>query len=214
MKWKDHTRLIIAATQQHNVPYSTHKGLMEGVIYPDKTNSWRNKQGKRMEFHHHPDKEKIIKLIWRARRCWLNGDENKAGFQLGCALHYIHDGVAGKGFLGLFHGSNENKLREIDINYQILSSGINESRSNPFYIENLVLSVQPENPEKALDRASYITAFLIKGVFSQECIPIEVENEYKQACIERRNVLVRIFSMIRGNYESIEKKWKWFNNEN
>ena len=213
MKWKDHRRLILAATQKHRVPYSTYNGLMKGVIYPDETNSWRKMQGERLESHHNPDPDKIIKLIWQARRNWLNGEENNAGFYLGRALHYIHDGSVGKGFLGLFHDSNENKINEIIINENILFSGINDSKCDPFYIEYLICSIKSQSPEKAIDRATYITASLIKAVFNNQSIPIEAEEEYKKASARRKNLIGYLISKIDSNWFKIEKKWKWFNKD-
>jgi len=210
MKWADHLRLIRAVTNQYNVPLLTYNGLLDGVVYPDIINDRNKKSGKRLYPHHHPDKDNIIKLIWKSRMHWLTGREKAAGFELGCALHYIHDGVAGKGFLGLFHGSNEKKLRTIDINCQIISSGINESNSDPFCIEELILSINPKKPAEALDRASYITAFIIKGVFNYNEVPLEVKNEYERVCNERRNIIGRIFNNIAGKYDRIEKKWVWY----
>jgi hypothetical protein len=211
MKWADHKRLIYAVTQQYSVPWLTNEGLLDGVVYPDIINDQRKKSDRRLEPHHQPDKDNIIKLIWEARNDWLIGKERKAGFQLGCALHFVHDGIVGKGFLGLFHDSNEKKLRTIDINRQIISSGINESESDPFCIEDLIISINyKNNPEKALDRASYITAFLISGVFNYNVVPIEVKNEFERVCKERKNLLGRIINNINGKYDIMKKKWAWY----
>ncbi len=151
MKWKDHRRLIIAAAQKQYVPTATYRGLLEGVIYPDKTNSWRKEHGKSLESHHNPNADKIVNLIRQARRFWLNGKEFDAGFQLGQALHYIHDGLVSKGFTGLFHDSNENKIQTMNLHENIIDSAIKDSKSDPFYVEDLVQRVSSQEPEKAFD---------------------------------------------------------------
>ncbi len=181
MKWKDHRRLIGAATQFHHVPPYTYKGLMDGVIYPDKTNSWRRENGNRMESHHHPDKDKIVKLIWKARKHWLKGKEIDAGFHLGQALHYIHDGYVSKGFIGMSHEANENAIHSMDLHETVIDSGIRDSRSDPFFIEKLVWQVTPQSPEKAIDSALYITSSLIKSVLNYQTIPAELAEDYKNA---------------------------------
>lgn len=240
MKWKDHRRLIGAATQRHHVSPFTYKGLMEGVVYPDKTNSWRKKHGKRLESHHHPDTDKIIKLIWQARRHWLNGKENDAGFQLGRALHYIHDSLVSKGFLGWSHDSNENEINTLHINENALYAGIVDSECDPFYAERLVHYSSPQSPEKALEMASYITASLIKAVLNYQEIPLALEEESKIASIQHTKyqkagigtgliifllaifinsvqlilfapVLGFIVIKMDGRYYRTEKKLKWFN---
>ena len=189
MKWKDHRRLILAAKEKNHVPYSTYKGLMEGVIYPDKTNSWRRNHGKRLESHHHPNKGKIVKLILQSRIHWLEGKENDAGFQLGRALHYIHDGLVSKGFIGLFHSSNENKIHSMNLNDNKVDLGLRDSLSDPFYIEDVVQNMAPQNPEKAIDKALYITASLIKAVLNYQTIPSELVEEYKCACLKHTKYL-------------------------
>ncbi len=216
---EDHKRLIHEATLHHRVPYSTYKGLMNGVIYPDMNNSYRLRKRsgnyyKGFESHHNPEKEKIIRLIWNGRSYWLDGMENDCGFLLGQALHYIHDGVVGKGILGLFHDSNEKKINNFSVDDKVLSSGINESLCDPIYVENLIHSISPQNPQKAIDKASYITASLIKAVCNNQSIPPEVEREYIKAVDERKSILGFIISKIDSrNYNRIEKRWKWFNNE-
>ncbi len=243
MKWKDHRRLILAATQKHRVPYSTYNGLMKGVIYPDETNSWRKKQGKRLESHHHPDKRKIVKLILRARMYWLEGKENDAGFQLGRALHYIHDGLVSKGFIGLFHDSNENNIQSMNLNDNNVYLGLRDSLSDPFYIEDVVHKITPQNPENAIEQASYITASLIKAVLNYQTIPPELDEEYKHACLKHSKyreagfgvcLIIFLFAIIFSSMQLIlfspalgyiivkmdygyyhtEKKWSWFNNKN
>ena len=186
MKWKDHQRLIRVATGEHHVPLGTYNGLLEGSIYPDKTNTWLKSRGKAMKPHHHINTGKIIKLIWRARRNWLNNNENDAGFQLGQALHFIHDGYVSKGILGLYHDSNEEKLNTIPINKNILYSGINDSRSDPIYIENLIHLIKPQNPEQALDNATYVTASIIKAVFNSKTVPIELEEQFCTARLKHK----------------------------
>jgi len=242
MKWKDHRRLISAATQLHNVPPSTYKGLMDGVIYPDKTNSWRKEKGKRLESHHHPDKDKIVKLIWKARKHWLKGKEKDAGFHLGRALHYIHDGCVSKGFIGMSHGVNENIIHSLDLHENVFDSGIQNSRSDPFFIRKLVWQVTPQSPEKAIDNASYATASLIKAVLNYQAIPPELAEDYKNACIRHTKYLqtgigiclaiillaiftnsmrLILFSPVLGfivvkmdnGYYQTKKKWNWFNKE-
>ncbi len=239
MKWKDHRRLIGVATQRHPVSPFTYKGLMEGVVYPDKTNSWRDKHGIRLESHHHPDTNKIIKLIWRARRHWLDGKENDAGFQLGQALHYIHDSLVSKGFLGWSHDSNENEINTLNINANALYAGIVDSNCDPFYVEKLVHYSSPQSPEKALEIASYITASLIKAVLNHQAMPPELEEEYAYAKMQHSNylkagigagfatLLIAVFinSMqlillapilgfitvkMDSGYYRIEKIWHWF----
>ncbi len=243
MKWKDHRRLISAVTQCHRVPSSSYKGLMEGVIYPDLTNSWRSKHGKRLESHHHPQKSKIVKLILQARTYWLEGKENDAGFQLGRALHYIHDGLVDKGFMGLFHSSNENKIHALNLSDNNVDLGLRDSLSDPFYIEDVVQSIAPQNPEKAFDTASYITASLIKAVLNYQTIPSGLAEEHKSACLKHAKYLkagigiclvsfllavfinsmqLILFSPVLGyitvkmdyGYYQTEKKWNWFNTKN
>jgi hypothetical protein len=63
MKWKDHQRLIRVATSEHHVPLGTYNGLLEGSIYPDKTNTWLKSQGKAMKPHHHINTGKIIIFV-------------------------------------------------------------------------------------------------------------------------------------------------------
>jgi len=197
-----------------------------------------------LESHHNPSDSKIVELIWQARRFWLDGKENDAGFQLGRALHYIHDGLVSKGFMGLFHGSNESKIQTLNISENILDSGIKDSRSDPFYVEDLVRSVSWKKPDEAIDRASYITAYLIKAVLNhQKTIPTGLKEKYKDACIQHAKyqkagicggiVLFSIgafisyiglilFAPILGfiivkmdsEYYRVGKKWKWFNNRN
>jgi hypothetical protein len=94
------------ATSEYHVPLHTYNGLLEGVIYPDKTNTWLKSRGKAMKPHHRINTGKIIKLIWRARRDWLKNNEKDVGFQLGQALHYVHDGCVSKGILKLFMSSS------------------------------------------------------------------------------------------------------------
>jgi len=235
--------LIGAATRCHRVSPSAYKGLMEGVIYPDKTNSWRRKHGKRLESHHHPNKGKIIKLILQARKYWLEGKENDAGFQLGRALHYIHDGLVSKGFIGLFHDSNENKIHTMNLYDKNFDLGLRDSLSNPFYVEDVVQNTAPQDPEKAIETASYITASLIKAVLNYQIISPELVEEYKSVCIQHKKYLkagicvcflifllaiflnsmqLILFSPIVGfitvkmdyGYYRIEKKWNWFNTKN
>lgn len=238
MKWKDHKRLIVAATQQHHVPPHTYTGLLDGVVNPDKTNTWLKNQGKPLESHHNPDTDKIIKLIWQARRHWLDGKENDAGFQLGRALHYIHDSLVSKGFLGWSHDSNENEINSLDINNNALYAGIADSRCDPFYVETLVNYSSPQSPEKALEMASYTSASLIKAVLNHQAMPPELEEEYNYAKMRHRNYLkagigaglaillaaifvnsmqIILFAPVLGfivvkmdsGYYRIEKIWKW-----
>ncbi len=239
MKWEDHKRLIMAATQQHRVPPHTYTGLLNGVVYPDKTNNWLKNQGKPLQSHHNPDTNKIIKLIWQARRHWLNGKENDAGFQLGQALHYIHDCLVSKGILGLSHDLNENKINTLYINNNALYAGIADSRCDPFYVEKLVYCNSPQSPEKALEIAAYTTASLIKAVLNHQAMPPELEEEYNYAKMRHTNYLkagigagfaillvavlinsiqlilfapVLSFIVVKmdSGYYRIEKIWKWF----
>lgn len=220
MKWKDHIRIIRAATQKQHVPAATYRGLLAGVIYPDKTNSWRKEHGKLMESHHNPDNDKIMNLIWQARRFWLNGRENDAGFQLGQALHYIHDGLISKGFIGLFHDSNERKIQTLDIHENIIESAMKDSKSDPFYVEDLLQRVSSQGPEKAFETATYITASLIRTVFNHQSIPDGLKDEHRNVHIQRSNyrkagiiggAILLLTSIFDSGYYRIEKKWKWFN---
>ncbi len=189
MKWKDHKRLIKAATNEHHVPLSTYKGLLDGVIYPDKINIWLKNQGRPMERHHYHNTAKIMKLIWRSRREWLKNNETDAGFLLGQALHYIHDSYVSKGFLGLFHESNENKINSLTIKNDSLCSGINDSKCDPVYIEKIIESIKSQNPEDALNGATYVTASLIKAVFNREAASVELKGEFNLARIEHKKYL-------------------------
>jgi hypothetical protein len=189
MKWEDHKRLIMAATRQHHVPLHTYKGLLDGVVYPDKINASLKNQGRHLESHHNPDADKIIKLIWKARRYWLNGKENDAGFQLGGALHYIHDSLVSKGFLGCSHDSNEEEINKLNINNNSLLAGIADSRCDPFYAERFAYYSSSNDPEKALEIASYATASLIKAVLNHQATPPELEAEYDYAKMRHTNYL-------------------------
>ena len=240
MKWKDHRRLINVTIQRHHVSQNAYRGLIEGVVYPDKNNRWRKEHDYRLESHHHPSKEKIVRLIWKARINWLNGNESNAGFHLGRALHYIHDGYVSKGFIGISHDSNENIIHSMDLHETFVDSGIRDSRSDPFFIEELVWNVTPQSPEKAIDSASYITASLIKAVLNYQTTPTELTEDYKNACIRHTKFLetgigiclaifllaiftnsmqLILFSPVLGfivvkmdnRYYLIEKKWNWFN---
>jgi hypothetical protein len=240
MKWKDHRRLITAVTQKQNVPLAAYRGLLEGVIYPDKINSWRKENGESLESHHNPSTEKISDLITHARLFWLKGEENDAGFQLGQALHYIHDGLVSKGLAGLFHDSNENKIQILDIHEKIIESAMKDSISDPFYVEELVRRVSSQESEKAFETATYITASLIRAVMNHQTIPTGLEDEYRNAYTQHskylkagitggavlfltgvfiNSILLIIFAPILSiiiaktdrSYYRIEKKWKWFN---
>lgn len=189
MKWKDHQRLIKVATRLHYVPLPVYKGLLGGVIYPDKINTWLKNQGMPMERHHYHNTAKIMKLIWLARREWLKNNENEAGFLLGQALHYIHDSYVSKGFLGLFHESNEEKINTITIKNCSLYSGINDSKCDPIYIEKIIESITSQDPEHALNGATYVTASLIKAVFNRKAASAELKKEFDLARLEHKKFL-------------------------
>lgn len=180
MKWVDHKRLISMATRYYHVPSPTYAGLMSGVIYPDKTNNWRRDNNIIAESHHNPSADKILGHVWKARRHWINGDENNAGFQLGCALHYIHDGFAGKGFLELFHDKNENEINTLAINTSFLESAMNDSKSDPFFVERLVHDVSPKDPKDALNDAAYASLAIIKSVLNHQQMPSTLEEKYTE----------------------------------
>ncbi len=189
MKWKDHQRLIKVATRLHYVPLPVYKGLLDGVIYPDKLNTWLKNQGRPMEPHHYHNSAKIMKLIWLARKDWLKNNDYDAGFLLGKALHYIHDSYVSKGFLGLFHESNEEKINSITIKNCSLYSGINDSKCDPVYIEKIIESITSQDPEHALNGATYVTASLIKAVFNREAASVQLNEEFDLARIKHKKYL-------------------------
>ncbi len=196
MKWSDHKRLINAATQGHRVPLPAYQGLMHGVIDPDKNPEQSLRISKSgipyqvTEAHHRPDMDKIKKEIWQARRFWLAGEEYNTGFQLGRALHYIHDGLVGKGFLGLSHDSNESRIRYIAVNNDAVDKGLTDSKNDPLFIERLINDISPQDPEHALNRAAYITAAILKSVFGQRTVPPETETEYARAVVRHNDFIM------------------------
>lgn len=172
---------------------STVQNAVNGAIYPDKNPEYELRRGKRggkfySPVSHHKAKNKLImKHIWRARESRLRNNYRDAAFNLGRALHYVHDRCTGKGFLGFFHDRVENKTSEIQVPIEHIQAGFNHAVSHPMAVEDLLAKIQYSNkPEEIVSRASFASAWLAKATFDQGDIT-KANQELQSYISKRRN---------------------------
>lgn len=147
--WEVHRNLTKAAISKLGITLNKeiYNGLFEGIIDPDKvpdkvlwtyiTKSGRVRISTSYTTHHEPFKN-LINYYFNLSLYYLRkGDEFKAGFMLGRALHYIQDGALSKKRYFIFNIHNEEEKI------------MNEYAKNPQYIEILCKNININNKRKS-----------------------------------------------------------------
>jgi hypothetical protein len=92
MKKNDHIRITETVVMHYSaevapVPPTVLEELRQGSIQPDRERAYSGLA------HHHSREVGIVRLIFRAREAFLNGDDKSSAECLGLAFHFISDGT-------------------------------------------------------------------------------------------------------------------------
>ena len=164
MKWRDHLRIARAVARISGLP---ERELVDGSIAPDRIRA-------RYE-RHHGNLSAIIHQLRLARKSLLSHGTrkkstgfSKAAFQVGMALHYIHDSCTGKGFLGLFHGSVEERISSFSLPNDAFERGLDSFQPHPAKLKKKLGEIQySNNPERALWNAAFFSALAVKSTIER-----------------------------------------------
>lgn len=185
MRWRSHTRIARAVADVLGIHGAEREALARGSIEPDKTPDYEYRVGRRGKIYtarapHHKISTKIImRNLYDARRYHLRGNRTAAMRCLGRAMHYLHDRVTGKGFLGLFHDRVEEKVKNTGVDYYSIKKGAEDSIPLPTEIERAInaFAVRSNRPEEIMRRACYISGYVAKAVLAP-AVNRELVDEY------------------------------------
>jgi hypothetical protein len=125
--------------------------------------------------HHKISRERILKYLWSARRSWLSGNVEGTAYQLGCALHYMHDGYVPKSR----HEWFEAALTEVSVSALWVAAFLAPLSFQT--LKEVVNSVSPESsPQQALQRAFVDSLTVTRVVLLSRDPPQEVVNRHKK----------------------------------
>jgi hypothetical protein len=184
MRWKTHKHLAYCIAKTLGLQQDFLEWFLEGVVAPDKYPEHELKmrvtaQGgvyfkNGVVSHHKVSHRKILKYLWSARHSWLSGDVEETAYQLGCALHYMHDGYVPKSK----HEWFEEALAEVPVS--ALWAFSSQAPLSFQTLKTVVNSVSPlSSPKQALQRAFVDSLTVTRIVLLPRELPQEIFNRHK-----------------------------------
>ncbi len=173
MKWRSHAQITGLVADALELPDDLAELMIEASIYPDRhalktVKKERGRHRVRRVRHHRASRAEVMRLLWRARRSYLIGEDEDAVWRLGRALHYIQDAHV---HIGPFYSHHDQFEKEISFLAPCNSSireGVERSIASPHFVRGCVdASVQMGDPQKALDHAALMSASIAGAVLGE-----------------------------------------------
>lgn len=170
------TRAVACAVGVSGGP--VQEALLRGVEEPDRNpeEELRAKVSRRGNIYfvarrvrHHTvgNRGRIMRRLWKARKCLLKRRPAEAAFHLGYALHYIQDMCVGAGS----HEADEAHLRSIPVPVEAIGAAVRAAKASPGFLEQVLSELRPSPPRLAIENASVASALAVAAVFSPERPP-------------------------------------------
>jgi hypothetical protein len=173
MKWKNHMEIAEAVGCQLNLPSELKEVLRQGSIQPDREGDKVIERGHHLLLsrhrvrHHRPSKFFIRRLLWKARKAYIEGREEDALWCLGRALHYVHDRSVATGPFGWFHDEREAEIGQIHIFPNAIQLGIEASTPSPLFVDLCLHTLSPKKRTRAaMHQACMLSSALAFAVLS------------------------------------------------
>lgn len=188
---------------------------------------------RRVRHHTAGNRGRIMKRLWKARRCWLKGRPAEAAFHLGYALHYIQDACVSADS----HGEDEARMQGMPVPLQAIDAAAAAAKPSPSFLEQALSRIGPSQPRIALENASVASALAAAAVLAPPDPPSALV-EAAEAGKPRHRLLVTLalssalagfaaasasiaasmlafaaalaFYAMDGEYRKLRKELKWF----
>jgi len=204
MKWRDHQRIAAKAAQDLGLDKCQIDKLVQGVIQPDQTR-------KKYERHHSGTHSVTMQHIWNARRAVLNGELTKAAWELGRALHYIHDkSVPG----GWQHNSIEREISSLKVPQEAIDNARKSAVCSFRCAAQCVRSTKTKHDaQNAMWQAVEHSTILIKAVFGD----VRISNAFARQIRKQKWIYFMVIITLSGTsligipiILTILAGWPWF----
>ena len=174
MNVETHTAIGRAISRHLHLVSRLEKRLVRGLEGPDR---WRWREFPEFRAHHSIYPERIMDIVWSARRAYLAGDLGGALEALGVALHYVQDKcvVGARKGLRRIHNEVEREIASLEIPADAIKEGFERAECSPLFVRAVLYSIEPSaNPREALRNACLYSAMIARAVYNPSQPPREV----------------------------------------
>lgn len=186
MKRSTHKAIARAAACAVHLKGGAFEALLRGSVDPDLNPDEEPhfKLGRGGRFYvakknvkHHTvlNRERVIKLLWSARKCFLNGRRVEACFLLGRAIHYAQDMCVG----AVNHDTTEAELEVMPIPTSYINEAVKMCRQSPAFIERILMKLEPATGEEAIVNASLASAYMVAATLCPPNPPPELLSQFE-----------------------------------
>jgi hypothetical protein len=209
LKWKNHTSIARAISREMELPALLEDVLVQGSIdpdrYPDLMKNDSSDDHWRRVPHHSPTTSLIMSYVWRARRCFVEGEDGIGTFNLGRALHYLQDRTVGFSTRRQ-HDRKERQIGDWEVDSQAIRSGINHAVPSPRYVRRLVTGIKPtKQAGRVMSNACYDSAALAAAVIGTRAAPRGLARKARRSKRMNLVILIAMFSLTTfGAYNYLE----------
>jgi hypothetical protein len=187
MKWRSHAQITGLVAEALDLPEDLAELMVEASVDPDThaLKTVRREHGrhrvKRMR-HHHPSRSELMRLLWRARRAYLAGEDEDSVWRLGRALHYVQDAHVQTGLFYSRHDVFEREASLLTPSSSFVAEGLEASIPSPRFVKTCLGACVPmPDPRDALDHATLMSAAVAGAVLRENEDPRHLERLHRTA---------------------------------
>ncbi|HXZ23228.1 MAG TPA: hypothetical protein VEH08_00695 [Methanomassiliicoccales archaeon] len=195
MKWRSHQQITSLVAEALELPEDLAELMVEASVDPDRNPLKKVKKEHgthkvRRVRHHHQSRPEVMRLLWRARRSYLRGEEADAVWRLGRALHYVQDAHVR---IGAFYSEHDHFEKQISLLTPSISSvrhGLESAIPSPGFVKGCLDASSPRrDPQDALEHAALVSASIAGAVLGETSDPRALERRLRATRL-RHNFIV------------------------